>query len=193
MLGWPKPWATWAEFSVFPALSRRLDQKSPDVPSIWAALSFCEKSSWAGLCQFETNDQVSMSLLAGARHLQTIHHFWQKGWEPVSASDLRELPHTSPQLCHSSGTQNPWCMCWVKLEQVRVTQTHAQLYPRSLANISLTPASCLGRGQERTEQAACSPALICSLPWDEGEPVQVLLWFPSVCTRLLPFCCCCNH
>lgn len=34
VLGCTKPWATWAEFSAFPALSSRLDQKSPDVPSI---------------------------------------------------------------------------------------------------------------------------------------------------------------
>lgn len=83
LLGWTKPWATWAEFSVLPALSRRLDQKSPDVPSIWAALSFCEKLPWAGFCHFKTNGQVSRFLLAGAQLFKTNHHFWQKGWEPI--------------------------------------------------------------------------------------------------------------
>lgn len=83
VLGWTKPWATWAEFSVVPALSRRLDQKPPEVPSIWTALSFCEKLSRAGFCHFKTNDQVSRFLLAGAQHFKTDHHFWQKDWEPI--------------------------------------------------------------------------------------------------------------
>lgn len=86
-LGWIEPWAIWAVFSVVPALSRRLDQKSPEVSSnlncsvlLWEIASswlLPFKNKWSGF-QVSINQEFSFSI--------QIAIFLQKVWELKSST-----------------------------------------------------------------------------------------------------------
>lgn len=99
-LGWIEPWAIWAVFSVVPALSRRLDQKSPEVsPNLNCSVLLWEiasswllpfKNKWSGF-QVSVNQEFSFSI--------QIAIFLQKVWELKSSTVFL---HTSLQLCMSA-------------------------------------------------------------------------------------------